>query len=57
MIVLSGLLAVILSGSEIELIIRIKFSLPSTVLSSITETSKCALVFPAGITTLYGPEA
>ena len=57
MIVLFGLVMLILSGSEIELIIRMKFSLLSTVLSSIMETSKCALVFPAGITTLYGPEA
>ena len=57
MIALFGLLMLILFDSEIELIIKMKFSLLSTVLSSIMETSKCAWVCPAGITTLYGPEA
>ena len=57
MIVLLGLLVVILLGSEAEFIVRRKFSVFSTVTSFIMETSKCAWVCPAGITTLYGPEA
>ena len=56
MLVLSGLM-LILSGSEVELIISVKFSSLSTVTSSIMETSKRAWVCPAGITTVYGPAA
>ena len=57
MIVLLGLLMLTLSGSEVELIIRTKFSSLSTVTSFIIETSKCAWVCPARITIVYGPEA
>ena len=43
-------------GSEDGLIVRLKFSLPSNILSSVIEMLNVACVCPAGNVTLYGPE-
>ena len=51
-----GLPIVTLLGSEYELIVSMKFSLYSNVLSSIIAILNVANVTPAGNVTVYGPE-
>ena len=43
--------------SEDTLIVRLKFSFPSNTLSSVMGTSNGTLISPAGIITVYGPDA
>ena len=47
---------IILLGSEDELMVRVNFSLPSTVVSSLIVTLNVTRVCPAGNVTVYGPE-
>ena len=55
-VALPGLPTVTLLGSEDELIVSLKFSFPSNILSSVIRTSNVAVVSPAENMTLYGPE-
>jgi len=48
---------VILLGRELGEIVRVKFSFPSNILSSIIGTSNGTLISPAGNVTVYGPES
>ena len=45
-----------LAGSEDNVIVRLKFSMPSDILSSIIEIASEILVNPAGNVTVYGPQ-
>ena len=44
------------TSREDEVMIRVKSSLPSTILSLFIVISNEAFIIPAGIVTLYGPE-
>ena len=50
-----GLPTPTLLGSAVELIVRVKISSPSQMLSSVIETSNGTIVCPAGNMTVYGP--
>ena len=56
-VALPGLPRVIPLGSKDETIIRVKFSLVSTVSSLTMGISNKELVIPAGNLTMYGPES
>ena len=51
-----GILLVTLVGSEVSSIVSIKFLLPSNTLLSFIKILNVAVVCPAGIVTVYGPE-
>ena len=56
MVALPGLPRVTPSGSKDGLILTVKSSLPSNMLSSVIGTSNGALVVPTGNVTVYGPD-
>ena len=43
-------------GREDELMVRLKVSFPSSILSSIIKTFNVTQAYPVGNVTLYGPE-